>query len=75
MEIIKRIFDEAALLSLRSRDDSRGNMTVVFEESISEIFHDFSVKENRTYSMRKREHSLVFIIEMSLIRWTDSFRL
>ena len=54
MEIIKRIFDEAALLSLRSRDDSRGNMTVVFDESISEIFHDFSVKENRTYSMPKK---------------------
>lgn len=54
MEIIKRIFDEAALLTLRSRDDSRGNMTVVFDESISEIFNDFSVKENRTYSMPRK---------------------
>lgn len=54
MEIIKRIFDEAALLTLKSRDDSRGNMTVVFDESISEIFNDFSVKENRTYSMPRK---------------------
>ncbi|MBP5745651.1 MAG: dTDP-4-dehydrorhamnose 3,5-epimerase family protein [Lachnospiraceae bacterium] len=54
MEIIKRIFDEAALLTLRSRDDSRGNMTVVFDESISEIFNDFFVKENRTYSMPRK---------------------
>ena len=54
MEIIKRIFDGAALLALRSRDDSRGNMTVSFDESISDIFSEFTIKENRTYTMPKK---------------------
>ena len=54
MEIIRKIFDKAALLSLRSRDDSRGNMTVAFDESISDIYPDFFIKETRIYSMPKK---------------------
>ena len=36
MEIVRRIFDEALVIKLRSRIDNRGMMTAAYEESFRE---------------------------------------
>ena len=49
MGIIKEIFGKVRIYQLRSRVDSRGFMSYVFDENI----YDFSIKEARIYSMPK----------------------
>ena len=49
MGIIKEIFGKVRIYQLRSRVDSRGLMSYVFDENI----YDFSIKETRIYSMPK----------------------
>lgn len=49
MGIIKEIFGKVRIYQLRSRVDSRGFMSYVFDENI----YDFSIKESRIYSMPK----------------------
>ena len=49
MGIIKELFGKVRIYQLRSRVDSRGFMSYVFDENI----YDFSIKEARIYSMPK----------------------
>lgn len=49
MGIIKEIFGKVRIYQLRSRVDSRGFMSYVFDDNI----YDFSIKEARIYSMPK----------------------
>ena len=49
MGIIKEIFGKVRIYQLRSRVDSRGLMSYVFDENI----YDFIIKEARIYSMPK----------------------
>lgn len=52
MEIVRRIFDEALVIKLRSRIDNRGIMTAAYEESFRET--GFVPKETRIYTMPEK---------------------
>jgi dTDP-4-dehydrorhamnose 3,5-epimerase len=49
MELIKEIFGSVKIYKLKSRDDNRGNLTYVCDESID----GFEAKETRAYKMPK----------------------
>ena len=49
MELIKEIFGSVKIYKLKSRDDNRGNLTYVCDDSID----GFKAKETRTYKMLK----------------------
>lgn len=49
MELIKEIYGSVKIYKLNSRDDNRGNLTYVCDDSIEE----FKAKETRTYKMPK----------------------
>ena len=64
MGIIKEIFGKVRIYQLRSRVDSRGFMSYVFDENI----YDFSIKEARIYSMPKEGTFLEYTIKKKAAR-------
>jgi len=70
MGIIKEIFGKVRIYQLRSRVDSRGFMSYVFDENI----YDFSIKEARIYSMplqcRSRQDSVMHLFHCKKIRYS-----
>ena len=54
MEIVKKIFDKALVLKLRTRMDNRGLMTVNYEDEFVEGKIGFKTKESRVYTIPKK---------------------
>ena len=55
MEIVKRVFDKALVIKLKSRTDNRGPMTVAYGEELAAKGIEFIPKETRVYTMPKKE--------------------
>lgn len=54
MEIERRIFDRALLISLPVRADLCGGMTSLDMDTLKEVLPDFSIREERIYRMPKK---------------------
>ncbi len=54
MEIVKRVFDKALVIKLKSRTDNRGPMTVAYGEELAAKGIEFIPKETRVYTMPKK---------------------
>ncbi len=54
METVKKIFDKALVLKLKTRTDNRGPMTLVSDSGFIKEETSFAAKETRVYTMPKK---------------------
>ena len=75
MEIVKRVFDKALVIKLKSRTDNRGPMTVAYGEEFAARVLSLYLKKPEFIPCRRKERSLGFTTVRRRIRWISSLRL